>query len=237
MGTITLRALSALLHYPDADLRTAVPEIRRVLLRERIVSERQILRLEPLLFRLTGGDLISLQEHYVETFDRGRSHSLHLFEHVHGESRDRGQAMVDLRDRYVAAGLDPASNELPDYLPLFLEYCSTLPRDEALAELAEPGTIIATLADRLESRGSDYAGLLAILRDLSGGQSVALEDMVAVEDPDDLEALDAAWEEEQITFGAMAPTAPDAAPACPQAQAMVTRMLEPAAPPSSARSL
>lgn len=237
MGTITLRALSALLHYPDADLRAAVPEIRRALLRERIVSERQILRLEPLLFRLTGGDLISLQEHYVETFDRGRSHSLHLFEHVHGESRDRGQAMVDLRDRYIAAGLDPASNELPDYLPLFLEYCSTLPREDALAELAEPGTIIATLADRLESRGSDYAGLLAILRDLSGGQSVAPEDMVAVEDPDDLEALDAAWEEEQITFGAMAPTAPDAAASCPQVQAMVSRMLEPAPPPSSPRSL
>jgi nitrate reductase delta subunit len=237
MGTITLRALSALLHYPDEDLRAAVSEIRRVLLREQIVSEKLMLRLEPLLFRLTDGDLISLQEHYVETFDRGRTHSLHLFEHVHGESRDRGQAMVDLRDRYVAAGLDPASNELPDYLPLFLEYCSTLPRNEALAELAEPGTIIATLADRLESRGSDYAGLLAILRDLSGGQSVAPEDMVAVEDTDDLEALDAAWEEEQITFGAMAPTAPDAAASCPQVQAMVSRMLEPATPPSSARSL
>jgi len=178
-----------------------------------------------------------LQEHYVETFDRGRTHSLHLFEHVHGESRDRGQAMVDLRDRYVAAGLDPASNELPDYLPLFLEYCSTLPRNDALAELAEPGTIIATLADRLESRGSDYAGLLAILRDLSGGQSVAPEDMFAVEDPEDLEALDASWEEEQITFGAMAPTAPDAAASCPQVQAMVSRMLEPATPPSSPRSL
>lgn len=237
MGTITLGALSALLHYPDEDLRAAVSEIRRVLLREQIVSEKQMLRLEPLLFRLTGGDLISLQEHYVETFDRGRTHSLHLFEHVHGESRDRGQAMVDLRDRYIAAGLDPASNELPDYLPLFLEYCSTLPRDEALAELAEPGTIIATLADRLESRGSDYAGLLAILRDLSGGQSVAPEDMVAVEDPDDLEALDAAWEEEQITFGAMTPTAPDAAASCPQVQAMVSRMLEPATSPSSARNL
>jgi nitrate reductase delta subunit len=224
MGTITLRALSALLHYPDEDLRTAVAEIRRVLLRERIVSENQMLRLEPLLFRLAGGDLISLQEHYVETFDRGRTHSLHLFEHVHGESRDRGQAMVDLRDRYVAAGLDPASNELPDYLPLFLEYCSTLPREEALAELAEPGTIIATLADRLESRGSDYAGLLAILRDLSGGQSVATVDMVAVDDPDDLEALDAAWEEEQITFGAMAPTAPNPNTDCPLAARQVQAM-------------
>lgn len=237
MGTITLRALSALLHYPDDELRSAVTEIRQALIREGIVSEKQMLRLEPLLFRLSGGDLITLQEHYVETFDRGRNHSLHLFEHVHGESRDRGQAMVDLRDRYIAAGLDPASGELPDYLPLFLEYCSTLEPEAALAELSEPGAIIATLADRLESRSSDYAGLLAILRDLSGGQGVAPEDMIVVEDPDDLDALDAAWEEEQITFGAMAPSAPDAAASCPQVQAMVSRMLDPVSTPPSARSL
>jgi nitrate reductase delta subunit len=237
MGTVTLRALSALLHYPDEDLRAAVPEIRRVLLCERIVSEKQMSRLEPLLFCLSGGDLIALQEHYVETFDRGRTHSLHLFEHVHGESRDRGQAMVDLRDRYIAAGLDPASNELPDYLPLFLEYCSTLPREAALAELAETGAIIATLAARLECRGSDYAGLLAILRDISGGQGSAAEDRIAAEDPDDLDALDAAWEEEQISFGAMAPTAPDATASCPQVQAVVSRMLEPVLTPCPARSL
>ena len=227
MSMITLRALSALLHYPDENLRAAVPDIRAVLLQERIVSEKQMLRLEPLLFRLSGGNLIALQEHYVELFDRGRTHSLHLFEYVHGESRDRGQAMVDLRERYVAAGLDPATNELPDYLPLFLEYCSTLPRDEALAELAEPGTIIATLAERLESRGTDYAGLLGVLRDLSGDQSVPAEAMIPVDDPDDLEALDAAWEEEEITFGAMAPAAPDSAPSCPQTQAMLSRMLDP----------
>ena len=92
MSMITLRALSALLHYPDENLRAAVPDIRAVLLQERIVSEKQMLRLEPLLFRLSGGDLIALQEHYVELFDRGRTHSLHLFEHVHGESRDRDRS-------------------------------------------------------------------------------------------------------------------------------------------------
>lgn len=237
MGTITLRALSALLHYPDENLRAAVSDIRTVLREERIVNKAQILELEPLLFSLSAGDLIALQEHYVELFDRGRTLSLHLFEHVHGESRDRGQAMVDLRERYVAAGLDPASNELPDYLPLFLEYCSTLQKEEALAELAEPGTIIATLADRLDARGTDYAGLLAVLRDLSGGQSVPPEAMIAVEDPDDLDALDAAWEEEQITFGAMAPAAPDAAAACPQAQAMVSRILDPLSANQPERSL
>lgn len=237
MATLTLRALSALLHYPDEELRAAVPEIRRALLAERILDGKQMLRLEPLLFRLAGGDLIALQEHYVETFDRGRAHSLHLFEHVHGESRDRGQAMVDLRARYVEAGLDPANNELPDYLPLFLEYCSTLPRGDALAELAEPGAIIAALAERLEARSTDYAGLLAILRDLSGGQSAGIEAASPAEEPTDLAALDAAWEEEQITFGAMAPAAPDAVSACPQAQAIVGRMFDDKMPSMPARSL
>lgn len=224
MSLITLRALSALLHYPDENLRAAVPDIRVALLVERIVSEKQMLRLDPLLLSLSDGDLIALQEHYVELFDRGRTHSLHLFEYVHGESRDRGQAMVDLRERYVAAGLDPATNELPDYLPLFLEYCSTLPRAEALAELSEPGRIIATLAERLESRGTDYAGLLGVLRDLSGDQSVPAEAMIPVDDPNDLEALDAAWEEEEITFGAMAPSAPAAEPACPISQRQILAM-------------
>ena len=236
MGTITLRALSALLHYPDENLRAAVPDIRAALQEERIVTEPQMLQLEPLLFKLWGGELIALQEHYVELFDRGRTHSLHLFEYVHGESRDRGQAMVDLRERYVTAGLDPATNELPDYLPLFLEYCSTLPREEALAELAEPGTIIATLAERLESRGTDYAGLLSVLRDLSGDQSVPAEAMIPVDDPNDLEALDAAWQEEEITFGAMAPSASGASPACPQTQAMISRMLDPLHANQPARS-
>ncbi|MVZ97190.1 nitrate reductase molybdenum cofactor assembly chaperone [Sphingorhabdus sp. IMCC26285] len=224
MSMITLRALSALLHYPDENLRAAVPDIRATLLVERIVSEKQMLRLDPLLFRLSGGDLIALQEHYVELFDRGRTHSLHLFEYVHGESRDRGQAMVDLRERYIEAGLDPATNELPDYLPLFLEYCSTLPRSTALTELAEAGTIIATLAERLESRGTDYAGLLGVLRDLSGDQSVPAEALTPVDDPNDLEALDAAWEEEEITFGAMAPAAPLAEPACPISNRQILAM-------------
>ena len=222
MGTITLRALSALLHYPDDELRSAVTEIRQALLREAIVSEKQMLRLEPLLFRLSGGDLIALQEHYVETFDRGRNHSLHLFEHVHGESRDRGQAMVDLRDRYERQGLEITASELPDYLPLFLEYLSTLPPEQACEELAQPGVIIAAIAERLTERGSLYAGPMQVLADLAGveGESFVI---APPDNPDDLEALDAAWAEEQIRFDS--PAAPDA---CPQAAEMVARFNIPA---------
>ena len=133
------------------------------------------------------------------------------------------------RDRYIAAGLDPASNELPDYLPLFLEYCSTLPRAEALIALAEPGPIIALLADRLEERGTAYAAIFAVLADLAGAErgTVPTDAPLPDIDPDDLDALDKEWEEEQITFGAMAPSAPDAPADCPQVRDMVTRLLTP----------
>ena len=210
MSVMTLRALSALLHYPDDTLIAAIGDIRNALREEAMLSPAQMARIDAL-------------------FDRSRSHCLHLFEHVHGESRDRGQAMVDLRDRYIAAGLDPASNELPDYLPLFLEYCSTLPRAEALIALAEPGPIIALLADRLEERGTAYAAIFAVLADLAGAErgTVPTDAPLPDIDPDDLDALDKEWEEEQITFGAMAPSAPDAPADCPQVRDMVTRLLTP----------
>ncbi len=236
--SVTLRALSALLHYPDEALRAAIPDIRSAIKAEGLLNAAQLRQLDPLILQLSGGELLASQEHYVEVFDRGRQHCLHLFEHVHGESRDRGQAMVDLRDRYLAAGLDPASNELPDYLPLFLEYCSTLPTEAALAELSEPGAILALLADRLERRGTGYAAILAILCDLTGTAREADAIAEPVEDVNDLAALDAAWEDQEITFGAMAPAASSDTSACPQAQAMVSRFLDPKeAAPIAAGSL
>lgn len=229
MSVVTLRALSALLHYPDEALIAAIGDIRAVMREEALLPPAHLTRINGLLLQLQTGDVMTHQEAYVALFDRGRSHCLHLFEHVHGESRDRGQAMVDLRDRYLAAGLDPSSNELPDYLPLFLEYCSTLPREKAVEALAEPGPIIALLADRLEEKGSPYAAVMAALADLACAKRGAVPTDAPLPDidPDDLEALDKEWEEEQITFGAMAPAAPDAAADCPQVRDMVTRLLTP----------
>jgi nitrate reductase delta subunit len=221
-----LRALSALLTYPEPPLRDAVAEIRQVLAASDLFDEGQLARFEPLLETLAKPDLIEAQEHYVEVFDRGRAHSLHLFEHIHGESRDRGQAMVDLRQRYLEAGLDPATGELPDYLPLFLEYCSVLPREDALAELAEPGAIIATLGERLATRDTPYAAVFSVLSEVVGASSADAVYVSPPDDPDDLAALDALWEEQEITFGAMAPSS-DAGDACPQAQALVSRFLDP----------
>ena len=154
MSLATLRVLSALLQYPSKDLQAAVPAIRVALAGEGLLSVHQIASLEPLLVALDASDLIEAQESYVELFDRGRLHSLHLFEHVHGESRDRGQAMVYLRERYLLAGLDPVSNELPDFLPQFLACRSVLPSEAALEQLAEPGAVLGALAERVEKRAS-----------------------------------------------------------------------------------
>lgn len=234
MSLATLRVLSALLQYPSKDLQAAVPAIRVALAGEGLLSVHQIASLEPLLVALDASDLIEAQESYVELFDRGRLHSLHLFEHVHGESRDRGQAMVDLRERYLLAGLDPVSNELPDFLPQFLEYCSVLPSEAALEQLAEPGAVLAALAERLEKRASPYAAILTILCELANVDRGAVGEVVApADDPDDLEALDAAWDAEEVRFGPE--SAPKAGGECPQVAAIVNRFAPPASS-SPARS-
>ncbi len=224
----TLLILSALLRYPDAELQSAAPDMATALREDGVLAAAQLSSLMPLITDLANGDLLDLQEAYVGLFDRGRAHSLHLFEHVHGESRDRGQAMVDLRDRYDAQGLEITANELPDYLPMFLEYLSTLPPAQALEELAQPGLIIAALAERLKEKSPAYAAPMFILRDLAAIEASifadGVPDIAPADNPDDLEALDAAWEEEQIRFDAPAAQGSEA---CPQAATMVARFAHP----------
>lgn len=219
----TMRVLSALLRYPDQAVQEAAPLLAALLAEDGLLSTDQRAALTPLLERLADDDLLDSQEAYVGLFDRGRAVSLHLFEHVHGESRDRGQAMVDLRNRYAAQGLEITAKELPDYLPLFLEYLSILPPARAAEELAQPGVIFSALADRLEEKGTDYAAAMRVLADLAGAGGEALA-IAPADDPDDLTALDAAWEEEQVRFDA--PVAPDAA--CPKVGAILDHILDPA---------
>ena len=220
----TLRILSTLLRYPDEAVKRVAPALLAAMERDAILTPKQRGTLQPLIDGLIRDDLLDLQERYVALFDRGRALSLHLFEHVHGESRDRGQAMVDLRTRYEAQGLEISARELPDYLPLFLEYLSVLPAEQALAELAQPGVIIGALAERLEQKATPYAAPMRLLADLVGADGEPLL-ISPVDDPDDLAALDALWEEEQVRFDA--PAALGAAPACPQASAMVARFQSP----------
>ena len=201
----TLRALAALLSYPTADLLAASGEIRAVLDREALLPPVERKALDRLICELEAGDLYDLQERYGLLFDRTRSLSLHLFEHVHGESRDRGQAMVDLLKLYEENGYSPVATELPDFLPLFLEYASTREPKAALELIGQPAHVVAALRERLAKRSSSYESVMVALLALSRAKldAATLAALRAEPDPepDDLEALDAAWVDQEVTFG------------------------------------
>ena len=196
----TYRALAALIAYPTEALQAATGEIAAVLAEEGLVPASHRAAIDDLLAELAGRDIYDLQERYFALFDRSRTLSLHLFEHVHGESRDRGQAMADLIELYRGHGFEPTASELPDFLPLFLEFLSLLPGHEAQALLAEPAGILQVLAERLVTRKSTYAAVFAALATLANAPAITGSDTSA-EDPDDLVALDAAWEEAAVHFG------------------------------------
>ena len=194
----TFKVLGLLMSYPVSEWVSHLDECERVLEQERLLPKKHKKAVMAFIGMLKSTDLYSVQEQYVATFDRGRSHSLHLFEHIYGESRDRGQAMVNLIDAYEEKGLFIDQAELPDYIPLFLEYLSLCPADEAVALLGEPIDIMATIAARLQERNSSWAALFAALVALSRVKpnQDRIEEVLA-QGPEDnsLEALDKEWEE------------------------------------------
>ena len=201
----TFKVLSLLLTYPTEEFRAEAPALAAALADEGLLSERRRHALGTIFAELAERDLYDLQERYVTLFDRTRSLSLHLFEHVHGDGRDRGQAMIDLQGLYGDRDMVVAANELPDFLPLFLEFLSTLPVEEAHALLAEPVAILTVLEERLRKRRSVYAFVMQALVALARGEAdaTALKDLRAADDadPDDLAALDRTWEDSPVTFG------------------------------------
>lgn len=201
----TLKVLSALLTYPVPELKAAAAELKQVLSNEAVLPPIHRDGVVALIDDIATRDIYDAQERYVLLFDRTRSLSLHLFEHVHGESRDRGQAMVDLLKVYEEAGYLPTATELPDYLPLFLEFAATRPPADALELIGQPGHVLAALRERLAKRKSLYEAVFGALVALSKAKldTAQLEALRAEPDPepDDLEALDAAWEDEEVTFG------------------------------------
>ncbi len=202
------RLLSALLCYPSRDLLDACDTFAPVLDGEALLAVPERRALERFITTLGHTDLLDTQERYVALFDRNRSLSLHLYEHVHGESRERGQAMVRLATLYELHGLQLAAHELPDYLPLYLEFLSLLPEQQARSLLAEAGPVIAALAEKLESRGSNYAAVMraavALAARRPADAAVAALREALAPDADSLAALDAAWEEEAVRFTAAA---------------------------------
>ena len=204
-GLRSLRVLARLLDYPTADLQAAADELAAILHGEARLQPRLRQRFADWCQRLASTELLDLQAEYVELFDRGRATSLLLFEHVHGESRDRGQAMVDLLAEYEAAGFQLSARELPDHLPLFLEYLST--RDEADIGrwLGEISHILALLTARLEERDAEHALVPHALLALIGATDLIDQHRptVAAEEPDHTpQALDKVWEEEMVRFSA-----------------------------------
>jgi nitrate reductase delta subunit len=199
------KALSALLTYPTPELKAAAAELRAVVDAEARLPAELRSGLGTLIDELGTRDIYDLQERYVLLFDRTRSLSLYLFEHVHGESRDRGQAMVDLQSLYEKHGLHLTAKELPDFVPLFLEFLSTQPEEEAQGLLAQPVHIFAALAERLAKRNSSYEAVFRALVALASAapKADAVSALLEEADPDadDLAALDAAWEDEPVTFG------------------------------------
>ena len=229
----TFKALSLLLTYPTAALQEAIPEIRALLRDEGLLGPQRMQMLAPLLVKLRDRDLYDLQERYVLLFDRSRTLSLNLFEHIHGESRDRGGAMVDLLEMYRQGGFDLAASELPDHLPVLLEYLATRPLAEACEILTDAGPILVALGERLTRRDTPYAAVLealvAIAKADPAGQDVDALLAMPDDDPEDLAALDAVWSEAQVTFG------PDPNAGCPVSRDLLARM-DPAAPPARAAS-
>jgi nitrate reductase delta subunit len=190
----SLRALALMLAYPDAKLRAQLPQLVEAIQAEGAVPAARRLEIKAMAADLARLDPMAVEARYVETFDRGRATSLHLFEHVHGDSRDRGPAMIDLTKTYEQAGLFLGEDELPDFLPVVLEFASTLEPRQAREFLSEMAHIFNAIFAALQKRESPYAAVLGALLELAGEKASPVE--VAADEP-----IDAVWEEPVVFDG------------------------------------
>jgi nitrate reductase molybdenum cofactor assembly chaperone NarJ/NarW len=213
----SLRALAALLRYPDATLRSHLAEVREALHAERALSSGRLRELDRWLQQLARAEPMGIEADYVDTFDRSRRTCLHLFEHVHGDSRDRGPAMVDLAQTYERTGLTLRAGELPDHLSVVLEFASTQPPRKARAFLAETSHIVRAVFSALLQRRSPYATALAAVLELAGERAEPV-------DVSEEASLDDAWAEPEA-FGGCS-TAGQARPGTPQPIHIVKQGLE-----------
>src|SRR5665647_2966377 len=213
-ASLSLRVLARLLSYPDAELREFLPAMRDVLHSEAAVTHSRLDELDALIESLMVTEALETEANYVQLFDHGRATSLHLFEHVHGDSRDRGPAMIDLGQTYEKAGLILNEGELPDFLPAVLEFVSTQPAREAKAFLGEIAHLLNAIFGALHQRASAYASVLGALLELGGQKARAVEP--AAEPP-----LDETWAEPTVFAGCS--TQGQAKPGQPQPVHLVRR--------------
>jgi nitrate reductase delta subunit len=190
----TLRALALLLGYPDAQARALMPQLADAMDVEAALSPTCRDELRALARALVSMDPIEAEMQFVELFDRARSTSLHLFEHVHGDSRERGPAMIDLVQTYEKSGLLLGPNEVPDHLCVVLEFASTQPPEVAQAFLGEMAHILVSIFSALRKRESAYAGVLSAILELAGHEAEATA--VADDQP-----IDESWAEPVVFDG------------------------------------
>jgi nitrate reductase molybdenum cofactor assembly chaperone NarJ/NarW len=200
---LALKALAALLAYPEPELVAALPEIREIVAAEKSIARDEQLRIAALIDELAGADIYDAQEKYVDLFDRGRATSLHLFEHVHGDARDRGPAMVDLNALYARGGLELAGHQLPDYLPAVLEYLSLRPLAEIRDMLGDCAHILRAVGTELAGRDSRYSAVFGALLAIVGvaGFDYQCKRQPKHEHEADAAAVDEAWAESPVMFG------------------------------------
>jgi nitrate reductase molybdenum cofactor assembly chaperone NarJ/NarW len=213
-ATYTLRVLAHLLRYPNAALRAHVPEMQQALKSEAALAPMRLAELGALLRHLERSPALDVESEYVELFDRGRRTALHLFEHVHGDSRERGPAMIDLIQTYERGGLYLGPEELPDHLPVLLEFASTQPTAQARGFLSEIAHIVRNIFSALTARNSPYASVLAAVLELAGERAEAV---VVAPEPE----MDESWAEPEV-FGGCS-TEGQAKPGQPQAIQIVRK--------------
>lgn len=202
----TFKALGVFLYYPKIQWVEAASELCDLIDNEALLGASDRLAIRDMANTLMATDIFDLQEEYVDMFDRVRALSLHLFEHVHGDSRERGQAMIDLSDRYGEIGLRLEVGELPDFIPAFLEYLSMIPKNQALQDLEEIADILASIGKKLGGRGSKYHAIFDALIKLVGRVPSAIIEIN--NEPLSFEEIDKEWEEIPMEFlGADAPKA------------------------------
>jgi nitrate reductase delta subunit len=200
---LTLKVLSLLLSYPDAEMVAALDDMVDAVAQENLLPDANRNAVLALIDSYRNKDLLELQESYVALFDRGRYLSLHIFEHVHGESRDRGQAMVNLLQMYESHGFAIAARELPDYVPLFLEFLSRQTPGKAAQLLQDAMPVLSLLGARLAERGSNFHAIFDALAGFAGEPEAmaAIRQQAATEAPDEtLLHMDDIWEEEAVSF-------------------------------------
>lgn len=229
----TLKILGHLLTYPSQEQVGALSEFQGILKKEQWLPEESLKSLDHLMGWMTGQDILDLQEEFVALFDRTPSLCLHLFEHVHGDSRDRGQALVDLSEVYKDAGLLINTEEMPDFLPLFLEYLSVIDIEEAAQNLGEIANVLGVLAGRLKNRQSPYTAVFEALIEAATNKpdAKAVEEALieAVGKASSFDELDEAWEEQNAFDNSLQTTGQEAdgscgGGSCPMAEEMLERM-------------